>query len=384
MDTKGYVTVQHWREKLLHTDLAVPGPVRDQFWYDVVKESLHLLTEDLQRMLWNQRKTNAQIKNLLARDILSDPMSKFFNHPVTIACLSETRKPDLPFLLIIDEAAYLYQTNYLNCFMWVLDEPVVAILRRMRLEHSQQTKFFVLMLGTHSQISHFAPHYIYPSERYFNRTQSLPSVFLSLDWDSGVDLPERSIGFNQTACIENLVKWGRPLWLSFYNGINNRERASPNKTDNDAYILSKTILYAVEKLLEPDRNASYMQRLASDESSLTLFAILAIRLHLDLDFAAPSRASKLVTSRLRWLIDVDSNRKYLVTTYGSEPVLAEAAAYLLNSLRSENRIGHPWIDHLKGLEEQLLRGYVCKGAHGELTARLLRIYYCCYGSSNAF
>ena len=146
------------------------------------------------------------------------------------------------------------------------------------------------------------------------------------------------------------------------------------------YILKKTIMFAVEKLREPVMSRRFYEtQLGQEESSLTIFAILAIRLHLDLDFAAPSRASRLVTSRLRWLVDVDSHRKYLVTTYGSEPVVAEAAAYLLNSSRSRyfpfSRIrAHPWIQPLKELEEQLLHGFVNKGAHGELTARLLRIY----------
>ena len=69
-------------------------------------------------------------------------MEEFFSHPVTQACLNESRaqfygptgKGDpineiLPFLLIIDEAAYLYQTNYMHSFMWVLDQPIMSILR---------------------------------------------------------------------------------------------------------------------------------------------------------------------------------------------------------------------------------------------------------------
>ena len=168
------------------------------------------------------------------------------------------------------------------------------------------------------------------------------------------------------------------MWLSFYNGLD-RVKTFRDKTQNDAYILKKIIMYAVEKLREPDRVRSHAKELDDEESSLTIFAILAIRLHLDLDFAAPSRASKLVASRLRWLVDVDSHRKYLVTTYGSEPILAEAAAYLLNSPRDRDNSNlrittHPWISPLEELEQQLSHGYVNKGAHGELTARLLRIY----------
>jgi hypothetical protein len=372
METKGYDSVQKWRDSLLHTDIANPGPTRNQFWYDVIKESLAVLNEcNLQQNWWTNysTRTNAIIKVMLM-NILRPAMTAFFKHPITGACLSEMRKPDLPFLLIIDEAAYLYQTNYMHSFMWVLDEPVVAILTTLGNRCRQANKFFVLMLGTHSQISRFAPDYIYPSERVFTGKQSLPSPFLSLDWDSGVNLPERSIPFNQSACIASLVQWGRPIWLSFYNGLARRKNFS------DAYILKKTIFYAIEKLRDPDRShGPVLTEVAKEESSLTIFAILAIRLHLDLDFAAPSRASRLVTSRMRWLIDVDSRRRYVVTTYGSEPIIAEAAAYLLNS--TLQRTAHPWISPLDELTEQLLHGYVNKGAHGELTARILRIYSYC-------
>jgi hypothetical protein len=380
METKDYVTVRSWRDNLLHTNASNPGLARNKFWYDVIKQSLSILkASNLQEGWWEHsgNRSNDVIKGKLL-DILQPPITAFFSHPVTKACLSEPTQIDLPFLLIIDEAAYFYRTNYMHSFMWVLDDPVVRILKGLGRQCPQSKQFFVLMLGTHSQISHFAPDYIYPSEQVFLRRQSLPSVFLSLDWDSGVDLPEQFIQFNQSACIENLVKWGRPMWLSFYNGLNRVKTVG--KAENDAYILMKTILYVVKKLREPLRYQSpHLEK--CHESSLTIFAILAIRLHLDLDFATPERASNLVTSKFRWLIDVDMHRKYLVTTYGTEPILIEAAAYLLNSLSNGYNsvtptVTHPWIFPLEEFEQQMLHGYVNNGAHGDLTARLLRTCPC--------
>ena len=76
-------------------------------------------------------------------------------------------------------------------------------------------------------------------------------------------------------------------------------------------------------------------------------------------------------------VDIDSHRKYLVTTYGSGPVIVEAAAYLLNSPSvgpsTIPKYQHLWISALVELE-QILHGFLNKGAHGELTALLLRIY----------
>ena len=101
-------------------------------------------------------------------------------------------------------------------------------------------------------------------------------MFLSLTWDSGVNLPERSIPFNRTASIENLVKWGRASWLSFYNGIN-RGKDFGKKEHMDAYILKKIIMFAVEKLREPGMSQRFYEtELGREESSLTIFAILAI------------------------------------------------------------------------------------------------------------
>ena len=245
-------------KNLLHTNVSTPGSARNEFWYNVIKASLAILKKsNLQETWWkeNENRSNTDIKEKLMK-ILEPAMIAFFNHPSTKMCLSEMRRSDLPFLLIIDEAAYLYQTNYMHSFTWVLDEPVVANLTKMRLAYPQVNQFFVLMLGTRPQISHFAPDYTYPSERYFTETQSIPSPFLSLDWDSGVDIPERSIRFNQSAGIEDLVKWGRPTWLSFYNGID-RRRTFQNKTTIDAYILGRMIRYIIRKLREPDRNQGH-------------------------------------------------------------------------------------------------------------------------------
>lgn len=144
METKGFVTVQNWRNNLLHTDASNPGPGRNQFWYDVVKKSLSILkASDLQTKWWNEyaNRTNAHIKAILMR-IIEPSVTIFLNHNTTKACLSEMRKTGLKFLLIIDEAAYLYQTNYMHSFMWVLDEQVVSVLKILG-QHSPQAHKFL-------------------------------------------------------------------------------------------------------------------------------------------------------------------------------------------------------------------------------------------------
>ena len=128
--------------------------------------------------------------------------------------------------------------------------------------------------------------------------------------------------------------------------------------------LRRCVLFAERKLLPAKKDVSNEKQL-----DLSAFAILAIRLHLDLDFVYPSRASQLVSSKMRWLVDMDPRRKHIVTTYGSEPLLVEAAALAMNSY---DLLTNPIIGLLNRLRDQLNHGFVDRGQNGELTARLLR------------
>ena len=375
--------LEHWRNNFLHAANERSATTdRNQFWFEVVKEALAKLRENdcdqLKRwLLYEQSEpiptlTNGEINTAL-KNILKPSMTKFFASSVVTEWLDQCtftfnrRQWDLPFLFIIDEAAYFYQTNYMHSFMWVLDQPVVQLLQEIK--GSASRRFFVLMLGTHSQISHFAPHHNFPSER----RQHIPTVFSALDWDSGVQAPSDNALFESSAEIGRLVRWGRPLWLSYYDGRSDR-------SDNER--LKACITFATKKLtdgLALDRDGD------ADEQSrkLIAFAVLAVRIHLNLDFVNPSRASRLVSSKMRWLVDVDPRRRHITTTYGSEPLLVEAAACIMNSYHYKafgvNPAGNPVGWFLQELGKDLNRGFVNRGKNGELTARLLCIYIieCC-------
>jgi len=381
-------SVDKWRKRFLHSG-ADSRESRREFWEDVITAALHQMrtnSKNRRRMeSWlNQDKpriTNEEINSYL-ESILKEPINKFFNHTVTDQCLQDSQKPFhgfsgkdsptqgvVPFLFIVDEAAHLYQANYMHSFMWVLDQPIMRILSKM-LETSTTTNasnFFVLMLGTHSQISHFAPHYIYPSERYFTGKQYIASVFLSMDWDVGLSLFNGLSDFRASSHIRHLVRWGRPLWTAVYDGQRPsqvEEQCTVEQMDKSD--LRRCVLYAEKKLLPAKQDLNN-----KDQIDLSAFAILAIRLHLDLDFVYPSRASQLVSSKMRWLVDVDPRRKHIVTTYGSEPLLVEGAALAMNSREHLYKTGDPVGSLLKDLRDQLNQGFVNRGENGELTARLL-------------
>jgi len=378
--------VGKWRTRFLHSRSNALVENRRQFCCDVVTVALHELrpgSNNRKTMeIWLNQGPEPNISNDAINDeikkILKEPMDSFFTHPVTLECLAQSTTPFygatgrstpkdevVPFLFIIDEAAYLYQSNYMHSFMWVLDQPIMSILTEMRTPAA--SNFFVLMLGTHSQISHFAPHYTFPSERYFTGEQHIPSVFLSLDWDTGLHYSNAESLFDGSSHIEKLVQWGRPLWSAIYHGqrpnpVQALESDKMDKTD-----LRRCVWYAAKKLLPAKQDYFNPEQL-----DLSAFAVLAIRLHLDLDFVFPTRASKLVSSKMRWLIDVDPRRKYIVTTYGSEPLLVEGAALIMNSHELYRATPDPLVKLLTDFKDQLNQGYVNRGENGELTARLLR------------
>ena len=379
-------SAEKWRTNYLHSGEPTVEANRRQFWHDVITAALYELRPNShnRQMIesWlNQNEpkiTNKEINRHL-ESILMKPIHKFFNHPITNECLRESQRPFhgpsgraspiqqvVPFLLIVDEAAHLYQSNYMHSFMWVLDQPIMRILSKMQTDTPtiNASNFFVLMLGTHSQISHFAPHYVYPSERYFTGEQYIASVFLSMDWDIGLSSLNGPSDFRASSHIRHLVRWGRPLWTAVYDGRRPSQVERLVSEQMDKSDLRRCVLYAEKKLLPAKQDL-----VNKDQLDLSAFAILAIRLHLDLDFVYPSRASKLVSSKMRWLVDVDPQRKHIVTTYGSEPLLVEGAALAMNS---HDLYSDPVVKLLADLREQLNQGFVNRGENGELTARLLR------------
>ena len=409
---KGRNTIDHWRTDFLHSVIQ-KRQNRKEFWTAVVKAALDKLRREESTLdQWHNdvdangspKMTNSEIKSVLT-DLLSPSVRSFFSHRVVTECLQQCAVPfinggsyslrPLPFLLIIDEAAFLFQANYMHSFSWVLDEPLIDVLCSNAVPVNSE-RFFVLMLGTHSQISHFAPDQFSRSERYFEYRRKVPSVFLSLGWDSRLEpLSEPLSTLEGSAHIKELVQWGRPLWSSLYDALQKQVgKAHAVQKDNpvskdllDAQALKSCIQYAKRKLSlsrvtkhlrVEDLDTDFKSLSSSDPAALTTFAILAIRLHLDLDFVFPSRASRLVSSAMRWLVDVTQDRKHIVTTYGSEPILAEAAAFLMHSHQffgGLNKDEPPVTPLLEELLEQLNQGHVDRGSNGELTARILCIYF---------
>jgi hypothetical protein len=383
MSQDAYKNLAAWQTSLLYSNENLAP--RQQFWEAVLTKALKLLSDNTKLyQKWlrinesDSPPTNAQIATALA-NLLREPIRAFFSHSVTKEHLrqikhksidvkgstSRIRNPQIPFLFIVDEAAFLYQTNYMHTFMWVLDQPVVHILTELYnpeldstgLSEMPTDHFFVLMLGTHSQISHFAPNQIFPSERYLGQPQLLPSPFLSFNWDEHVKVSSPPFKLRDSESLFELASWGRSMWGALFE----QHLTTSALWDLIQFVKGKLSPGSEDKL----------------QKILSKLAVMSIRLHLDLDCASPTRASQLVCSKMRWLADVGIFRTHVTTTYGSEPLLVEGAACLMNSYGNKNNPSTrpPYVAYVEELLSQLTKGYISRGDHGELTARLLRMFF---------
>ena len=78
-----------------------------------------------------------------------------------------------------------------------------------------------------------------------------------------------------------------------------------------------------------------------------------------------------MSSRLRWAVGCDKRRKFLLSTYPSEPILAEAAFRLLFTKAQEADPEIMLKRILQVMAIEVERGDVDVGGDGELVARIL-------------
>ena len=143
---------------------------RKKFWHDVVTAALYELrpNSDNRRIdgvlvvprpgahncqRYNQsgsrkntRRTNQTVHQPSSHNQCLDQSKRLFRGPSGRASATEQV---VPFLFIVDEAAYLYQSNYMHSFMWVLDQPIMKILTKLQTEHSkhQRVEFLCFNAG---------------------------------------------------------------------------------------------------------------------------------------------------------------------------------------------------------------------------------------------
>lgn len=222
MSQDQYNNLAAWQTNFLYNETTEPG-ARDEFWEAVLTRALRNLSDNAGvyqewlRIPKTQDKKEEETANTDDNDdnddsdedyyfrpknghisahlmkILRKPLKAFFSHPVTIQCFNKIAQKEvlgeqlseLPFLFIINDADYLFETHYLHSFMWVLDQPVLRILDELYIPESDLSpgisthRFFALMLGAHFQRVPSVPNPItMPSDRLGARPQPFSSPFL--------------------------------------------------------------------------------------------------------------------------------------------------------------------------------------------------------------
>lgn len=288
----------------------------------------------------------------------------------------------LKMLLMIDEAKVLVSKKFFNAFRWIIDQVIEpSWISGNRKRARRPLPFMVFFLGTNSKVADFLPPGKDSSARYFTNFMKVPPPFTALDWD--IAIPKDSILHYSTLKYESLAemtwlcRFGRAYWQAQWGTT---VSASYDKV-KDACCL---VTAAEIKLHQSESRDSFRQLFVSprkieerketegEEFILTCSAILAVLAVINLDFTSPKHAENLVASRLRWAIGCDSKRNYLLTTYPSEPLLAEAAFRLLFATTDDKHCpGLILRTILEVVAEQVERGDDDVGGDGELVARVM-------------
>ncbi|QRV75811.1 G2/mitotic-specific cyclin cdc13 [Ceratobasidium sp. AG-Ba] len=304
-------------------------------WAGHMKEGLTAAaTGEIRQSIYASVRNNAenlrkgQFKDKTILD-LAAPLRESCDH------LTRIIYPDRPtnanaFLVYFDEAHVLTVPN--NCPDGMLNRSAYHNLGSVLAVLNDKPVFFVF-LSTSSRLEHYAPSpQDHPSRRTFDGSVLIPP-FNELPFD----LYERQVlkqagplTLNNMCKLKVMVGFGRPLWYAQY------------KTDATIDIFK----FALEKLTAG--NAEGKQHDAA-------IAALGVLIGISFDsknFNVVDLESRLVNSHMRVSYSIPRDRSYMHTGSPSEPVLAEAAARLLDNADD------------------------ARGERGELSARLLAI--CAY------
>jgi hypothetical protein len=303
-------------------------------------------------------------------------------------------------VLMLDEAKTLVDFKYYNAFRWVLDNVVEQAWTFDSNDHDEPLPFMAIFLGTNSKVVDFLPPALDSSYRYFESYMKIPQPFTALDWDVYVsepyrvpvpyndtqiirmetDEPSNNLTYNRLAEMSWLSRFGRPIWNAHWSKMGKGEQAISRRAE-----AQRIIRFAEKKLHHCDSKGGFTNLIkryvnfphqerrpnASEDFIQTCSAILAVLVGLEFDLTAPKRAADLVASRLRWAAGCDHNRSYLLTTYPSEPILAEAAFQLFFSEVDGKPGGKVSVTIIEVAAKELEKGDYDIGGDGELAAKLM-------------
>jgi hypothetical protein len=285
-------------------------------------------------------------------------------------------------VLMFDEGKMLVDLHLYNAFRWVLD---VVVERAWKLTRPPTTvfalPFMAIFLGTNSKVAELLPPDEDCSARYYTSKMAVPPPFTALEWDTHVNEPAKSISYNDLRGMTWLSRFGRPMWRAHWS-LSMAKSVTERLNDAEAIIeFAEKKLHHLHStggfrrlFIEDQALKNYIDTKGPKDFLLSCSAILGVLAVLDMDFTAPSNAAELVASRLRWAAGCDKKRSYLLTTYASEPIVAEAAFRLLFATPSSDAPDKVLVTVLKQILEPITNGDYDVGSDGEFAARLICKY----------
>jgi hypothetical protein len=297
-------------------------------------------------------------------------------------------------LVVFDEANTLIEENYYNSLRWVLDKVIQPAWETGWAKYPlvRPMPFMAIFLGTNSKVADFTPPGAQASYRYYTGAMNVPRPFTALAWDVHVANPVRlrrrqtgrrsgtnppaSLRYQDLATMDWLCRFGRPVWYA-------RWRSMFDDTDEARSIEKDRIIHLAQKKLcvlkdERDNDLRGLmldnndgRKELTEEAIQAASAVLSVLVGIDFDFACPDRATELVASRLRWAIASNDSLTRFLTTYPSEPILAEAAhQFFFNKIipGSSRKVSN---GILNVVLKEIEHGNYDFGSDGELTARIL-------------
>ncbi|KAK7677483.1 hypothetical protein QCA50_019596 [Cerrena zonata] len=272
---------------------------------------------------------------------LSDAKNKMILSLDTLVkkCPTYFRKTHVPKLAIVfDEAHYLNPDKDSK-----FSRPHLLCRTISTYSHQSTDSIWVLFVSTSSRISDFAaPAFLYPSQRVSLSGACLCPPFITTGSDHFAPPLATSVDYD-FAAWHNVIKFGRPLWLSLRHlGLKGLVALGRNKLTNSP-------------------NAS------SDYSNDTYLCVLAQHFGLDLCIGHPDagvHVENAIAGHMRTCTGVTPDRWWMFSTYPSEPFLSHVAATVL--------YGEAFLsDALQVLTRKLASGMLDIGQVGELTSRML-------------
>ncbi|KAF7420956.1 hypothetical protein PC9H_011475 [Pleurotus ostreatus] len=267
----------------------------------------------------------------------------------------ELHKDHFPVILALDEVHVLF-----NDKRGSTQHSIYSRLKSVLADLGQ--RIGTVVLSTATFIPLVAPSKeIAPSARERAGDLFLPAPYTELSFDVHCRSHplSKNLSLNDIGTLKQVSIFGRPLWQSMVNS-----HFSMELPGEAVQLILNTV---ISKLTGQQFNTSL-----PDGMNAPALAVLCTRILLDLSpgiSTAQNFVLELIRSHLRVVYSIQEDREVIISGSSSEPLVAEAAAIVMNSDRSASKPMAVW----RILAQYVTQGLMGQGDAGELLGRTISI-----------